>query len=184
MNGKRWNRFCILALALGCPVFGEVKATFSPAPGYKLPHIVWNVTACVKDAAAPGAVIRSGDLYTLLSARKIGWLTQSQAVAELQAAPARSLPARLVRYGGYASAAAAFLLGTSVIKASAVYTGILATASGAINVVLPLATKAEPPVPTEVQSGLLGPFLVVPAGGCAAAIVIAGPGEAFEEVIP
>lgn len=175
----------ILALALPVLAVSQVKATFSPALAYKLPGkaVVWNVTVCVANSSAPGVNVRGGDLLAMMTARGVTWLTQSQAVAVLQAAPSKSIVAELAKWGGYLSAGAAFLLTTEVVKASTAKTAAVTTASGALNVIVPLATKAVPPVPTDVQSGLLGPFLVIPAGACSAAIVIGGVGAAFEGML-
>ena len=173
----------LILLLLCYAANAQVRVVFTPATVYKFPNVVWNVTAC----GPPGSgqiVIRGGDLYALLTARNITWLSQSQAAATLQSIPTKSLPARIVQYGGYASALAAFLLSTEIVKASKPYTAALTTASGAINVVLPLATKAEPIIPPDLQSTLLGPFLVIPAGSCTAAIALGGQGTAFEAEIP
>lgn len=175
-----------LLILLALPCVAQVKVTFSPAIGYKLPaqQIVWNVTACVASTAAPGVNVRGGDLYAMLTAKGITWLTQSQAVGALQAAPQKSLVAELAKWGGYLSAGAAFLLTTAVVKASMPWTAGVTTAAGALNVIVPLATKAVPAVPTDVQSNLLGPFLVVPEGACSSGIVIGGQGNGFEATIP
>ena len=175
-----------LLILIALPCVAQVKVTFSPALNYQLPgkQVVWNVTACVANTAAPGVNVRGGDLYAMLTTKGIGWLTQSQAVAVLQAAPTKSWVAELAKWGGYLSAGAAFLLTTTVIKASTAWTAGITTGSGALNVIVPLATKAVPPVPTDVQSGLLGPFLVVPQGACSSAIVIGSQGLGFEGTIP
>jgi hypothetical protein len=175
--------FALLFLSL--PSLAQVHVSLSPDVGYRLSGYgktgtVWTVTACVRTASSPAVVIRGGDVYGMLNSRHVSWITQTQAVAMLQQAPAKSLAGRAVTYLGYASAIGAVLLGTNTVKANVKWTAALTTGSGALNVGVPLVTKAEPAVPVEVQSGLLGPFMVVPAGNCAAAFVLGGPGTPFE----
>lgn len=174
-----------ILLLIASQLVAQVHVTFSPTSAYNLKNeTVWNLTACVATSTSPGVNVRGGDLYAMLTAKGIVWLTQSQAVASLQAAPQKSLVAELAKWGGYLSAGAAFLLTTNTVKASTSWTAGVTTGSGALNVIVPLLTKAVPPVPTDVQSNLLGPFLVVPLGSCSSAIVIGSKGLGFEGSIP
>lgn len=174
----------LLGVCLTTSMDAQTKLTFTPSIAQKLPFAVWGVTACVPTALSGGVIVRAGDIQSKLTQHHIEYLLPSQAAAALNAAPSKSIPARLVKYAGYLSAAAAFLLTTDIVKASMPWTAGLTTASGALNVVVPLATKAVPLVSTDIQSALLGPFLVVPIGQCSTAYILGQPGLPFEETLP
>ena len=162
----------VVAVA-GC--LGAQTAAFLPQTPVRS-VVPWSVAVC----SATPADVPVGILYGAMADAGVSPCTYSGAVDALTKAQATSIPARIVKYAGYAATGMSVLLTVKVVQATPAYQQGAQIAANVFGNLIPLAQKDIPSV-----SGLLtqiardSDVIRVPAGGCVVTTIIGPTGKAF-----
>jgi hypothetical protein len=178
------TRALLLTILLATSLHAQARATFSPRD-YKT-GAAWTIAACAPPGTATLA-IPAGRIYQIFVEHGIDHDDYDQAVVDIDSTEARSAPAVVARWTGYAAAAVAFLMTVDTIKANKSWLTGATTASGALNVVIPLAQGSRHSSQVDaIKRKLLRDtdILAASGGSCAVAVVIGARGKAFEALLP
>ena len=171
----------LATFALVTAAFGQGILTLTPR-NYTS-GAVWTAVLCAPPTAA--ASVATGRIYQILSEHGITSDSYAQAMQDVDNWIARSTPAKIARYAGYAAAVAAFLLTTRVIRARPAWAEGTSIAAGGLNIIVPLASGAEKTQQAAVVKAALlrdGDLLRAAAGECATGVVLGSVGTGFEVV--